>query len=71
MGGGVGYVIEVGYELRTLVQNLKEGDHPGDTGHVSFTECVVEWFTARGWENTGRRAKLFPDICREMNRVKP
>ena len=69
--GRVGYVTDVGYELRTLLQNLKKGKHPGDRVLVLCTECVVGWLTARGWENTGRRAKLCPDICLEMNRVKP
>ena len=53
------------------LQNLKEGYHPGDTVHVLFTECVVEWSTARCWENIGRRTQLCPEICREMDRVKP
>jgi len=69
--GRVGYVTGVGYELKTLLENLKEGDHPSDRVHVLCTEFVVGWLTARGWENTGRRAKLCPDICLEMNRVKP
>jgi hypothetical protein len=53
------------------LQNLKEVDHPGGTGHVLCAEYVVEWSTATCCENIGRRAKLCPNICREMNGVKP
>jgi len=28
--GRVGYLTEVGYELKTLLENLTEGDHRGD-----------------------------------------